>query len=99
MEHVIGFTTMILAMAIAIIALPAQILKNHREKRVGISWWVIVLAFGVYASRALYGFVIGSYYIMLPDFLGTFFSAILAFQALVRPRLTLIQYLEERKWL
>ncbi|MDD3531172.1 MAG: hypothetical protein PHV99_01075 [Candidatus Pacebacteria bacterium] len=91
--HLVGVVTMILAGAMALIALPRQIVKNHRDNRVGIDWWIIVLSFGVYASRALYGFLIGSYFIMVPDILGTIFSSVLLYQLLVKPRIRFIERL------
>lgn len=99
MEHFIGTVTMVLAIAMAVIALPKQIVKNHKEDRVGIDWWLVALALGVYASRAVYAFLIGSYYIMIPDVLGTIFSSILLYQLLVRPRIGLIEMMEKKEWL
>lgn len=99
MEHFIGLVTMVLAIAMAVIALPSQIVKNHKDNRVGIDWGLVVLALGVYASRALYGLLIGSYYIMIPDVFGVIFSSILLYQLLVRPRIGLIEMMEKKGWL
>ena len=99
MEHVIGMITMVLAIAMAVIALPKQIVKNHKDNRVGIDWWLVALALGVYASRAVYGLLIGSYYIMIPDVFGTIFSSILLYQLLVKPRIDLIEMVKEKGWL
>lgn len=98
MVHTIGFITMALSIIMAVIALPKQIVKNHRDNRVGIDWGLIALAFGVYASRAVYGFLIGSYYIMIPDVLGVIFSSILLYQLLIGPRIDLIEMMEKKGW-
>lgn len=96
MENIIGTITMVLAIAMAVIALPKQIVKNHRDNRVGIDWWLVALALGVYASRAVYGLLIGSYYIMIPDVCGTVFSSILLYQFLVKPRIGIIEMIERK---
>lgn len=97
MVHIVGTLTMILAVAMALIALPRQIVKNHRENRVGIDAWIIMLSFGVYSLRAVYGFLIESYYIMIPDVTGAFFSSVLIFQVFVRPRLSVLERMERWK--
>lgn len=99
MEHVIGLTTMILAVAMVVIALPKQIIKNHKDNRVGITLWLVILPLGVYASRAMYGLLIGSKYIMIPDVLGVLFSSVLLYQSLIRPRIGLIEMIEKKGWL
>jgi len=99
MEHIMGTITMLLATALATIALPSQILKNHRDKKVGITLWMTMLVLGVYTSRATYSLLIGSYYIMIPDIIGTISSSIILFQAAIRPQLAFIAYAEKRNWL
>lgn len=100
MEHFFGWAAMLLAITMSIIGLPSQILKSHEDKRVGLSSWMALIVFGVYTCRAIYGFLIGSYYIMLPDLLGSIFSTVLLFQAKVRPELKTVAWLlaQKRRW-
>ncbi len=90
---------MSLAIAMVVIAFPKQIIKNHKDNRVGITLWLVILPLGVYTSRAVYGLLIGSKYIMIPDVLGVIFSSVLLYQCLIRPRIGLIEMLEKRGWL
>lgn len=54
MENIIGTLTMVLAIAMVVIALPSQIRKNLREKKCGLSIWMVLLPLSVYAARAVY---------------------------------------------
>lgn len=80
MEHVFGIVTMILAVSMSVVGLPMQAWKNYREKSCGFSRLLIFLTVGVYTSRLGYGWTIGSYYIMIPDFLGSLFSSVIMTQ-------------------
>lgn len=71
---------MVLAIGMVLIALPAQIRKNFREKRSGMAGMMIILPFLVYFSRALYAFEVKSWYIFVPDALGVIFSGVLLAQ-------------------
>ncbi len=80
MEQALGTLTLILAILMAVIALPSQIKKNALEKRCGQSFWMTILPLSVYLSRAGYAVTIGSWYILIPDTFGIIFSAVLLFQ-------------------
>lgn len=80
MNNVLGTITMILAVAMVVWALPRQILKNRREQKCGLALSMILLPWGVYVSRAIYAFSIGSWFILVPDALGVVFSSVLARQ-------------------
>lgn len=80
MEQAFGFLTMALAVAMVVIALPSQIIKNRKMKKCGLSFLMVTLPLSVYISRACYALLIKSWYILVPDLLGVLFSAILLFQ-------------------
>jgi len=86
MEQIFGSATLILAVSMVVIALPSQIIKNHRDKKCGLSFLMVTLPLSVYISRACYAVTIKSWFILVPDTLGVLFSTIL-----------LIQYLKPRK--
>ena len=95
MEQFFGYLTMVLAVTMALVALPAQIMKNHREGRSNIARELAILAFGVYASRAIYGIQIESYFIVVPDTIGALFSGVLLYQIYIKPK---IKILDLVKW-
>ncbi len=78
--HLFGSTAMVCAIAMALVGLPLQIKKNRLERDCGQPFVLISLAFGVYFFRALYALSISSWYILIPDSIGTFCSAILLHQ-------------------
>ncbi|HPN54605.1 MAG TPA: hypothetical protein PLB52_01590 [Candidatus Moranbacteria bacterium] len=80
MENVFGFFTLILAVSMVLVALPSQIIKNHRERKSGLSFLMTALPLSVYVVRACYAVTIKSWWILAPDTLGVFFSIILVFQ-------------------
>lgn len=80
MESIFGSLTLILSLAAALIGFPSQIRKNHKEKRCGISFLLIVLPMAVFISRAIYAVSISSWYIAIPDFLGIVLMLVLLMQ-------------------
>jgi len=82
MEVIFGTLTLILAVAMTLLALPSQIYKNHKDKKCGLSTLMVFLPLLVYISRAIYAIVIKSYYILIPDILGVIFSLIVLWQYL-----------------
>lgn len=80
MEKVFGLLTLVLAVSMVVIALPSQIIKNHKSKKCGLSIWMVILPLSVYVARSVYSLVISSYYIFIPDILGVIFSVILFWQ-------------------
>ncbi|MDD2537531.1 MAG: hypothetical protein PHU61_03510 [Candidatus Absconditabacteria bacterium] len=68
----------------ALIALPAQIFKNWKEKKVGIHWTLVILAGVVYCSRGLFALTNENgiiWYTLVSDTIGTASSLILIFQS------------------
>ncbi len=82
MENLFGSLTLVLAVTMVVIALPSQIRKNYRERKCGLSFLMVLLPLGVYISRTCYAILIKSWYIVVPDFLGVIFSAVLLAQFL-----------------
>lgn len=80
MEIFFGNMTLVLAVAMVFVGLTGQIRKNYREKKCGMSFWLIVLALGVYTSRVGYAITINSLYIFIPDAFGVLFSIVLTIQ-------------------
>jgi len=78
--QILGTLTLVLAVAMVVIALPRQIRKNEKEKKCGLDILMVILPLGVYTSRACYAVSIESWYILIPDALGVFFSIILLLQ-------------------
>jgi energy-coupling factor transporter transmembrane protein EcfT len=83
MESLFGTMTMVLAISMVVIALPSQIVKNSREKKCGLSMWMVLLPLAVYMSRTCYAMQIKSWYIVVPDVLGVIFSIIIFVQFFV----------------
>ena len=79
LENFFGSLTLLLASAMAVIALPMQALKTYKTRET-VSLWLASLALGVYLSRAAYSWIIGSYFILIPDVLGATFSLVILAQ-------------------
>lgn len=80
MERIFGSLTMVLALLMIGIGFPLQIIKHYKEKRCGISFLLVVLPIGVYALRLAYGLTIRSWYIAIPDLMGTVLSFVMLVQ-------------------
>lgn len=76
MEAIFGTLTMILAVTMAVFALPTQIRKNYKEKRCGNSLSMMILPLLVYGSRIGYCVSTESWYILIGDVLGLIFVGI-----------------------
>lgn len=85
-ETIFGTLTLIFATLMSFIGLGGQVLKMQREKKCGLTIWIIALALAVYFCRSIYSILIGSYFILIPDFFGFVASVIM-----------LIQYFKYRK--
>ena len=80
MVNLFGSITMFLAIIMVVIAFPSQIKKNHKEKKCGFSFLMVILPLAIYVSRTIYSVMIKSWYIMIPDILGILVSSILLVQ-------------------
>ncbi len=80
MDHLLGTITMVLAITMVVVGVPAQVRKNHKERRCGMPLMLSILVFSVYVSRTLYALSIGAYYIVVPDLIGVVLSAIMLVQ-------------------
>ncbi|NTW30301.1 MAG: hypothetical protein HGB37_02890 [Candidatus Moranbacteria bacterium] len=80
MKDILGTVTMVLAVAMVVIALPKQIRKIAREKKCGLDLSMILLPLGVYMARFCYAVAMESWYILVPDLLGVGFSVKLLLQ-------------------
>jgi len=79
-KDILGTITMVLAVAMVVIALPKQISKVAREKKCGLDLTMILLPLGVYVTRFCYAVAVESWYIAVPDFLGVVFLVKLLLQ-------------------
>ena len=71
--------TAVLGLLMVLWALPAQFIKNHKEKQCGIVLPLVVLPTSVYLVRAIYATQCGAWGIVIPDIVGVTISlAILA---------------------
>lgn len=70
MEDIFGTLTMIFAITLVVIALPSQIRKNMRDKKSGLTFWMIVIPLGMFSMRASYAITIKSWYLVIPDSVG-----------------------------
>jgi putative effector of murein hydrolase LrgA (UPF0299 family) len=71
-----SFATAILGLLMVLWALPAQVIKNHREKRCGVVLPLIFLPIALYTVRAIYATQQGAWGIVLPDVVGVLISLI-----------------------
>lgn len=82
--NIFGIMTMISATTMSLVALPMQISKNHKDKKVGLHWALIGLSFMVYLSRALFSLTNETgiiWYIFVSDAIGSIASAIIIWQS------------------
>lgn len=80
MDHVLGTITMVLAITMVVVGVPAQVRKNHKERRCGMPLMLSILVFSVYVSRTLYALSIEAFYIVIPDVIGAVLSAVMLYQ-------------------
>lgn len=67
----------------ASIALPMQIIKNYKLKKVGLHWLLVVLATITYTSRAGFALTTSNgiiWYIFIPDLIGSLASVVIVCQ-------------------
>ena len=70
MEHIFGSLTLIFSILLVAIALPSQIRKNKKDKKSGLTFWMIVIPLCMFSMRASYAVTIKSLYLVIPDFIG-----------------------------
>lgn len=80
MENFLGSSTMILATLMVLIAIPSQIIKNYKLKSCDFSFPMVFLPLLVFISRSAYSLVIKSYFIFIPDIIGTILFIIILWQ-------------------
>lgn len=80
MENFLGSTTMILATLMVLIAVPSQVIKNYKLKSCEFSFPMVFLPLLVYISRSAYSLTIKSYFIFIPDVIGTILFVIIFWQ-------------------
>lgn len=95
METFFGLGTLFLATIMVFVALPQQIIKNHNDRKSGLTVLLSVMVLSVYIFRAGYSFLLSKWFIMVPDCFGIIFSLMLLYQAVFNPR---IKILEKIKW-
>ena len=95
-EDLFGWTTLVLTIAMVAIAVPKQIIMNHDAGKAGITLLLVVLPLAVYISRIIYAWIIGSFYIVIPDIVGVLSNGVLLYQALVNPRIPIIDTARKR---
>lgn len=83
---VISIFVSVFSLALVLIGIPAQIIKNYREKRSGQPLTTILIALGFYASQIIFFYLTKSY---LPLFS---FSA-----GIIMWGITLVQYIVYRE--
>ena len=81
--NIFGIITLVAATTMSLIALPMQIRKNHKERKVGLHWSLVVLSFMVYFSRAMFALTNATgiiWYIFVSDAIGSITSVIIIIQ-------------------
>ena len=76
-QNIFGSLTLLFGVLAGVFGLSSQALKNYKEKKCGMPLSLMILVLGVYLSRSGYAISIASYYILIPDVIGTFASIIL----------------------
>lgn len=82
LEVLFGNLTLWFALGMTFVGFPIQIRKHYIEKKAAVSMTLILLAIAVYVSRFVYGILIKSPYIAIPDFFGIIFSIVIIYQIL-----------------
>lgn len=79
-EHFFGTLTLLFGVLTATIGLTAQVIKNYREKRCGNAFLLMALAMLTNLSRIGYATTINSWYLIIPDAVGTILSFVTLYQ-------------------
>jgi len=73
MEDIFGSLTLILTLCMNFIAWPSQILKNYREKKCGLTFFITLIPILLVLTRITYASLIKAWYVAIPDCIGIFF--------------------------
>ncbi len=79
-EHLFGSLTLVFGILTATIGLTAQVIKNYREKRCGNALSLMALAMLCNMSRIGYAITISSWYILIPDVVGSLLATVTFYQ-------------------
>jgi hypothetical protein len=79
-EVILGQTLMIVGLIITFIAFPSQIIKNYKDKKFGISIFLILCGIAIYSLRIPYTLIRNDYYILIPDVFGFLIHMVLLYQ-------------------
>ncbi|MBI2057909.1 MAG: hypothetical protein HYT63_02920 [Candidatus Yanofskybacteria bacterium] len=71
LENFFGTLTLIFGVLLVTVGLTAQVVKNYREKRCGNPILLLILVAFANVSRIGYAVTLGSWYLLIPDVLGS----------------------------
>ncbi len=80
MEHIFGVLTLIFSILLVFIALPSQIRKNKRDRKSGLTFWMVVIPLCMFSMRASYAVTIKAWYLVTPDFIGALLWVVILVQ-------------------
>ncbi len=83
LNEILGIITLIFSLGLAAIALPLQIWKNHKDKKVQLHWTLVITSSVIYISRALFAFTNPQgiiWYIFIADLIGSFTNVTIIYQ-------------------
>ena len=79
-EIALGYALMCMSLLVVFYAFPAQVWKNRRDKKFGISLILVVFGLLIYSLRIPYTFIREDYFILIPDIFGFCVHLILVWQ-------------------
>ena len=79
-EHFFGTLTLVFGILLVTVGLTAQVVKNYREKKCGNPFLLLVLVAFANVSRIGYAVTLGSWFLLIPDVLGSIPLAINLYQ-------------------
>ncbi|MBI2676464.1 MAG: hypothetical protein HYX21_00710 [Candidatus Yanofskybacteria bacterium] len=80
LEHFFGTLTLVFGILLVTVGLTAQVVKNYREKRCGNPILLLILVAFANMSRIGYAVTLGSWYLLIPDVLGSILLVINLYQ-------------------
>ena len=80
LEHFFGTLTLVFGILVVTLGLTAQVVKNYREKRCGNPILLLILVAFANVSRIGYAVTLGSWYLLIPDVLGSILLVINLYQ-------------------
>lgn len=79
-EFILSILVSIFSLALVLVGIPAQIVKNYREKRSGQPLTTILIALGFYASSVVFFFITDAYFPLISFSVGIIMWGITLFQ-------------------